>query len=174
MLKLAQNKREVKKALNIGGVLISGKKAISERTPIELFDVLTIVPADKHYRLTFSEYGKYTFSEIDKSKITTKIEKIIGKKVVNGARTQLNFHDGRNTFYDKSASVNDSVVFDIKENKVKKVLEVKSGAKVLVIGGKHIGARGEILKLIPEYKMVQIKSKDISFNVLVDQLIVLE
>lgn len=174
ILKLAQNKREVKKALNKGDILISGKKAINERKSIELFDTITIIPAKKHYRLTLSEHGKYDVEEISEKDSKIKIAKVIGKKLIKGNKAQLNLHDGRNCFSDIKCSVNDSVILDIKKNFISKVLPVKEKASVLVTGGKHVGAKGTIIKLIPEYKMAEIKTENMTFNVLIKQLVILK
>jgi ribosomal protein S4E len=46
---------------------------------------------------------------------------------------------------DVKFSVGDSVVLDTKKNVVSKVLGLKEGAKVEVIGGKHAGEKGELV-----------------------------
>lgn len=174
MLRLAQNRKEVKMAIHKKDLMISNKLVNDEKKSLELFDVLTIIPAKKNYRLTLNEKGKYTTVEIKDKEATTKVSKIIGKKLLSGKKTQISLMDGRNFLSEEKCKVNDSVVVDLKKNEIKKILELKEKSNVLIFAGKHAGYTGSITKLIPEYKMAEIKTKDKTFKALIKQLVVLE
>jgi small subunit ribosomal protein S4e len=169
---LAQNRREVKKAIHKKDLMVSNKLVADEKKPVELFDTITIIPSKKNYRLSLGENGKYTIEEIAEKDAKSKVSKVIGKKSIAGKKTQINLLDGRNYLSDVKCNVNDSVIIDLEKNTISKVLPVKEKAEVLVIGGKHSGARAKITKLIPERKMVEVDTKENKYNVLIEHLIV--
>ncbi len=186
LLKLARNRKEVKKALHEKKVALNNKPATDEKNPLLLYDVLTILPAKKHFRLELSEKGKFCLKEIPDSESGTKIAKIIDKKILKGNKTQLNLSDGRNFLSDIKCKVNDSVVIDLKNRKIEKCLPLKEKAKAVVFEGKHSGKRGEIIKIDNERKMVELsveshekntaekKGESKKINVLIKQLMVIK
>lgn len=174
VLSLAQNKREVKKAIHKEDLLINGKVVIDEKKSLELFDVLTIIPSKKNYRIILTEKGKYGIEEIKESESKEKISKIVNKKSLKNKKVQINLQDGRNYLFDKKCSVNDSVVIDLVKGEVSKVLPFKEKTNALIIGGKHTGIEGVIQKIIPEHKMVELKTKEETLNVLIKQIMVTE
>ena len=63
MLKLAQNKKEVKQIIHAKNLLLNGLFVKDEKNSISLFDILTIVPSNENYRLSLSEKGKFEFEK---------------------------------------------------------------------------------------------------------------
>jgi small subunit ribosomal protein S4e len=173
LMELAQNRKEVKKAIHKKDLLICGKPASDEKQSLELLDILTIVPAKKHYKIVLSALGKFDVEEISEKEAKQKVSKVIGKKTVAGKKTQYNLLDGRNYLSEVEAKVNDSVIVDFKKNTITKAIPVKKGSKVLVIGGKHAGYQGSIESLAPEHKLVEVKSEDKTFNALIKHILVL-
>ena len=98
----------------------------------------------------------------------------LGKKILKGKKVQLNLYDGRNYLSDLKCKINDTVIINLEKNKIEKCLELKEKANAIVIGGKHSGKQGKIEKLIPEMKMIELKTKEKSFNVLIKQLMIIE
>lgn len=174
LMGIIQNRRELKKAIHKKDLLISSKPIMDDKRSLEVLDVLTIVPSNKHYRLTFSEHGKYAMEEVLEKEAKSKVSKIIDKKILKGNKIQLNLLDGNNYYYDKKCNVNDSVVVDFEKNTISKVLPLKEKSKVLVIAGKHIGANGTISKIMKEDKMAEIDTGKEKFNALIKQIVVLE
>lgn len=170
MLKIAQNRKEVKKALNEKKILINGKNAKDEKQGILLLDVITIVPAKKAYKLILNEKGKFDYEETKEK--NSKISKIIGKKMLKGKKLQINLMDGRNYLSDIKCKINDSVVIDFKENKIIKKIELKEKAKVLIFAGKHAGKKGIVIKI--EGKTAEIETKKEKINVLIKHLMAIE
>lgn len=174
MLKIAQNRKEVKKAIHMKHLMISNKVVNDEKKSLELFDVLTIVPSKKNYRIILSDKGKYDLEEISENDAKVKVAKVVDKKQMKDKKVQFNLWDGRNYISDIDCKVNDSVVIDLEKGKVTKCVPLKEKANALVIGGKHTGQTGVIEKIKPELKMAELKTKDDKFNVLINQLMVVQ
>lgn len=174
VLKLARTRKEVKRAINEKNILVCGKIVKNEKKNMELFDTLTIVSANKSYKLSLSEKRKYQLEEIKNTEKDSKISKIINKKVLKGKKIQLNLLDGRNYFGKIKCLVNDSVIIDLKKNQIEKCLPFKEKSKVIVIGGKHMGKKGIIQKIDNKLKIAEIGENNKKLNVLIKQLMVIE
>ena len=171
---LVQNRRELKKAVHKKDLLVCSRPIIDDSRSVSIFDTITVVPAKKSYRVVLSRFGKYDIEEIDEKDSNVKISKIIGKKTLKGNKTQVNLLDGMNILCDKKCDVNDSVVVDLGKKSISKILPLKEKSDVLVIGGKHIGTKGKIVKMLPEHKMAEVESENATFNALIKQIIILE
>ena len=174
LLKTAQTRKEVKKAIHRKLLLINNRMVKDEKIGITLFDTLSLLPSKTYYRLTLSEKGKYELEEIDEKNSNKKIAKIINKKILKKNKMQLNLNDGLNFISDIKCNTNDSVLINFKDKKVEKVLPLKEKAKVIIFAGKHAGERGQIEKIKKERKMVSVNSKDKKLNVLIKQIMVVE
>ena len=172
MLKVAQNRKEVKKAIHNKHILLNGKAVKDDKAGTALFDVVTIVPSKKNYSVVLGKKGKFELAEVkDAGK---KVVKIINKTTLKGKKTQLNLSDGRNFLFDSPAKVGDSVLIDFVKKGVGKVLEMKAGANALVFAGKHTGKIGKIDKVKEERKMVGLTYEKEKINVLIKQIMVIE
>ncbi|MEK6875298.1 MAG: hypothetical protein AABX30_01305 [Nanoarchaeota archaeon] len=175
MLKITRNRNEAKKSLRLKQIKINGKIVFDDRRPLKLFDILTIIPIQKNYRLSLDEKGKFKLEEVKDKEAERKIVKVINKKTLKNKKIQLNFSDGTNSISHIKCNVGDSVIVYFKDNKIEKCLELKERVDVLVIGGKHIGAHGKIEKLDNKQKMVELNTKeDKKINVLIKQIIIIE
>ncbi len=174
MLKICQNRKEVKSAIHDKNILLNNKPVTDDKNSAVLFDVLTVVPAKKHYQVELEKNGKFRMQEIKESEAGKKISRIIDKKILKGKKTQLNLSDGRNFISDTKCKVQDSVLIDFKKNKIEKVLPLKEKANAFIFSGKHAGKRGVIEKIKAERKMVKINADGKEINVLIKQTIVIE
>jgi len=174
MLKVAQNRKEVKKAIHSKSVLLNNKIIIDEKNNVLLFDTMTIIPSKKYYRMNLSNKGKFQIEEIKENEADKKIAKVINKKILKGKKIQLNLSDGRNFISDIKCPINDSVLINLKEGKIEKCLPLKEKSEVIVFAGKHSGEKGSIEKLDLEKKMAKIKNKAGRINILIKQLMVVE
>ncbi len=172
ILKFTQNRKETKKAINQRFIKLNGKDVREEKNSLVLFDVLTIEPTKKNYRLTLTPRGRFTLEEIDEKHAHEKVSKVIGKKILKGKKTQLNLMDGRNILTDLECKLNDSIVVELKTNKAKKCLSLQKGAKIIVFGGKHTGKRAEVMNINEKEKIVEAKTKEETINVLIKQALV--
>ena len=171
-LKIAQNRKEVKRAIHLKEILVNNKPVVDEKKGLELLDTITIVPAKKSYRLELSGKGKFEINEIKESEANNKIAKIVDKKTIKGKKTQLNLSDGMNFLSEVKCKVNDSVLINFKEKKIEKCLPMNEKAKVIVFAGKHAGKKGTIDKIKEERKMAKLNSDGKEINVLIKQLMV--
>jgi small subunit ribosomal protein S4e len=174
MLKIAENRKEVKKALHNKYILLNDKLVKDEKNTVSLFDKVGIIPQQKYYELNLSELGKFKAEEIPELESHQKISKIINKKVLKGKKTQLNLSDGRNLLNDSNCEVNDSAIINFKDKKIKKFLPLKEKSNVIVIAGKHTGKKGKISKIENEKKMAEFEIDGKKINVLIKQIMVVE
>ena len=79
--------------------------------------------------------------------------------MLNKGVVQINCFDGRNMLCKEKVSTNDSLVFDLKNSKIIKIMPLKAGAEVFIIGGAHKGSKGKIVETGAKTK-VQIKNKN--------------
>lgn len=174
ILKVAQNRKEVKKAINSKNILLNLKPIKDEKHPALLFDVITIVPEKKNYRVELTGSGKFIVNELKDSKVDKKVSKIINKKILRGKKTQLNLSDGNNFLSDIKCKVDDSVLVDLKNRKIEKCLPLKEKVKVIVFEGKHAGKKGVVNRIVNENKMAELDFGENTSNVLIKQLMVVE
>lgn len=174
ILKLAQNRKEVKNAINSKNILLNNKPITDEKHSVSLFDVITIVPSKKDYRVELSENGKFKIQEMKKSEAGKKISKIINKKILRGKKTQLNLNDGRNFISEIKCKVNDSVLINFKERKIEKCLPLKEKSNAFVFDGKHVGKKGTVNKINQEDKIAELSIGKNKIKVLIKQLMVVE
>jgi len=174
VLKVAQNKKEVKRAIHLREILINGKPVTDEKRAVTLFDVITIIPSKKHYIVELSKNRKFDVREIKESEANSKVSKIIGRKILKGKKVQINLNDGNNILSDAKYNINDSVVINLKNKKIEKHLPLKENAKVMIFEGKHAGQRGVINKIDSEHKTVELDIDGKKVSALIKQLIVVE
>jgi|TARA_Y100000034_G_C6873921_1_gene399358 small subunit ribosomal protein S4e len=174
ILKLAQNRKEVKKAIHEKNILLNSKPITDEKNSALLFDIIKVVPSKKNYRIELSENGKFEINEIKESEANKKTSKIVNKKILKGKKEQLNLIDGRNFISKIKCNINDSVLIDLTKKDIGKCIPLKEKSNAIVFEGKHSGKKGKVNKINPERKMVELDIKDKKINVLIKQLMVVE
>ena len=152
-LKLVQTARETRIILQKKFVKINNKIIHDQKYPLGLFDIIEI-ENQKPKRLMLDDNNKFIL--VDTKHSNVKPSKVIGKKILNNKKIQINFSDGRNLILDKDAyNVNDTVLFDLKTNKPLKTLKFEKNAKVYLTGGKHKGLNGTL----EETKIISSRTK---------------
>jgi small subunit ribosomal protein S4e len=163
VMKIAGTRKEVKSMLHSKEVSVDGKIITEEKFPVGIFDIMCIKKLNKNFMITLNENGKIGLDEISDKETGQKICKVIGKKVLKKGISQINCIDGRNFISKEKLSTNDSVIIDLKESKISKVLPLKAGAEILITGGEHIGEKGKIIEKNEKIK-VQIKGKNFEIH----------
>ncbi|MBU1045476.1 MAG: hypothetical protein KJ915_13905 [Candidatus Omnitrophica bacterium] len=146
VLDIAKTRKEVR-IMTLGGMVkINNKVRHDENFPVNVLDVVSLSAEGKDvfYRLEIVN-KKFNLVEIDAKDADSKVVKIVGKKILSGGLVQMNLRDGQNFLSKEKFSVGDSVLLDTKKDKIMKVLSLKVGAKVEIIGGKHAGDKGELV-----------------------------
>lgn len=149
LLGIAESMKAVRRLLNSGLVLVDGRVVKDSRMPVGLFDLVTVVPEEKTYRVVFSKRGKIAVLEEDKHK-NEKICKVVGKKAVSKGMIQLTTNDGR-SFREKGgkAGVGDSLLVQVPEQKVLQAVKLEPGKSALVVDGTHIGELARVKEITP-------------------------
>lgn len=180
MLKFADNRREVKKALNSKQVLLNKKVVFNDKENALLFDVVTLIPKkesnmpEKNYRVFINRNKKFDLEEISGGQSGHKTAKVVDKKTLKGGKTQINLSDGRNFISDMKCNANDSVLLNLKDKKIEKCIPLKTDSKAVVFAGKHAGETGTITEIDRDKNRVKLDSDGKQINILIKQLMVLE
>ena len=106
------------------------------------------------------ENRKISIEEINEKDAGMKICKIIGQTSLKKGIMQINCSDGRNFILKEKVNVNDSVAVDLKTGKIAKIIPMKSGTNVWIIGGAHAGEKGKISEIKAGKISVYIKNKN--------------
>jgi len=170
ILNVVKTRKEAKKLLNAGGIKVNGKQVREESFPLLIFDNLEL--KSKNFKLVFKN-KKFGVSEVNEKEANQKIAKITGKKSLKQGKVQINLSDGRNYIIKDKAKVGDSVLIDLKENKVIEVLPFKSGCKIMFMAGKHTGEEG-VVEEIGKGKIITLKVEKEKINTKLENLMVIK
>jgi len=171
MIKLASRRKEVEKILNDGKVKINGKIVREGKLPLLLFDNLNL--EKKSFKLVIKN-KKFAFKEVASTEAEKKIAKVTGKKLLRGRKIQINLSDGRNYITKEKIKTGDSVIINLKENKISEILPFKKGCKIMFISGKHIGEEGSVEEIDEKKKIITLKIEEGKINGKQDSLIVIK
>ncbi|MBR9705518.1 hypothetical protein GOV14_00635 [Candidatus Pacearchaeota archaeon] len=172
ILGLVKNKKELQRILNEKQIQINHKEIRNTNYPVGLFDVINIKKIKKNYRATLSHGKKMIFEEIKDKESETKIFKVLNKTLIPGKKIQVNLNSGKNLLTKEKVKTGDSVLLNLKDSKILKVIQIKKGAKVFVFEGKHAGISGkvddilerggkQIVKITADHKKVNVWIKNI-------------
>jgi len=176
ILKIVNNKKELKKSINEKQILINHKVIRETNYPISLFDKISLPLVKKNYRASLSNNKKIVFEEISDKDAETKTFKVVSRKTLSGKKSQLNLMYGRNLISEEKINIGDSVLFNFKTKKIVKVFPMEKGQNVLVIRGKHAGNRGKIDDIMFRggKKLAKIDSGKEKINVWIKNIIAVE
>ena len=163
MLKLGRTRKEIKKILNEGNVAVNGKMRKDEKFSLLVFDTLAIKKINKNYRIILSR-RKFHAEEIKEKDASKRICRINGKKIIGKNKIQLNLDNGENILYNEKTRVGDSVVVDLNEKKIIKILPVQKNAKVFISVGKHKGEEGIIREIKERITIIDIDKKNVEIQ----------
>lgn len=175
ILKVVKNKKELKKLLTEKAVMINEKIVRDTNYPLVLFDSLSFPHAKKSYRVILTG-KKIGMEEITEKAASVKICKIVGKKILNGNKIQLNLSNGRNILSSEKAEIGDFLLLDLKNNKIQKVIQLQKGTKIIVICGKNKGIQGKIKEIImkDKKKIAEISTEKRTEKIEIKNIFVLE
>jgi small subunit ribosomal protein S4e len=176
MLKLVRNTKELKKLIQEKQIQINHKIIHETNYPISIFDVLSLPATKKNYKAILSENKKLILEEVSEKDSNVKIFKVLNKKILSGKKTQLNLMHGKNIISKDKVNTGDSISFDLKDNKVLKIIPMEKGREAFVLKGKHAGMSGKINEIVERggKKIAKIATKDDKLNVWVENIIVME
>jgi small subunit ribosomal protein S4e len=149
VLRLVKTKKELKRLVNENKIMINGKIVKDVNYPLVVFDSLSFPHIKKYYRAILKR-KKIGIEEIDEKKASNRAYKVVDKKQLKDKKIQLNLNNGKNIICDKKISTGDFVVLENNTNKIIENLSLGKGSEVIVMRGKHIGARGKIKDISEE------------------------
>jgi small subunit ribosomal protein S4e len=116
------------------------------------------------------------FTEISDKDAETKTYKVVGKKILSGKKVQINLMQGKNIISDEKVNVGDSVVLNLKDNKIVKVIPLEKNRTAFALKGKHAGSSGKIIEIMDRggKKVAKILADDKKINVWTKNIIVVE
>jgi len=175
ILGIAKTRKEAKRIVFQGDVKINNKLRKDEVFPVQVFDVISLEKTKKNYRLEIVN-KKFQLKEISDKEAGKKIVKISGKKILGKGKVQINLEDGGNFLIKEEFSVGGSAVLNTNENKIEKILELKEGANIEVISGKHAGEKGKVkaIEQLEKTRRYLIKLKDKEVELPLKTLLVIE
>jgi len=152
MLGFAETRKEAKKIISQGKILVDGRVRRDDRYPVGLMDVVSIPELKMNYRILPFEKG-LTLHPIDEKEASFKLCRIENKTTVKGGHIQLNLHDGRNILIrvedpenpveDKYQTL-DTLMISIPDQEIIEHLPLKEGVSAIITDGKNIGKHGLI------------------------------
>ena len=155
ILGLARTRKEAKKIISQGKILVDGEVRRDERFPAGLMDVISIPELKKHYRVLPSEKG-LLLHPIDEDESKFKICRIENKKTLTNGHVQLDLHDGRNTLIrvgDPRSSVEDvfqtldTLKLSVPDQEILEHLRLGKEMLASFVDGNNIGKYGTITSI---------------------------
>jgi small subunit ribosomal protein S4e len=156
VLKVGSTRKEIRFMLLNKEISVNGKVRINKKFPVKVFDVLTLKNIGKSYRLEIAG-KKLKFTEVGGKEANKKIVKIVGKVLLSKNSFQMNLEDGTNFIVKDTFNTGSSAILNLKENKIEKILELKEGAKVFIVSGRHSGKEGKVKEVFADEKEYLIK-----------------
>ncbi|MCD6373756.1 MAG: 30S ribosomal protein S4e [Thermococcus sp.] len=147
----AKTAREARKILNEGKVLVDGRVRKDYKFPVGIMDVVSIPETGEHYRVLPNRIGKLILHPISEEEAKIKPLRVSNKRMVKGAKVQLNLHDGSNHLVtmdekDKYRTAY-TVLMKVPEREIVEVIPFEVGAYVFVTQGKNVARRGRIVEV---------------------------
>lgn len=159
--------REAKAAIYGGGVMVDGVKRRSLHHGIGLMDIVELQNMPDAYRLVPSNgtlLKPIVAAEQERDK---KLCRVNSKTTTRGQRTQLGLHDGRSLITDAEASVGDTLLLQVPEQKILDVVPLTAGCRAMVIRGTNAGQTGIIQEVregtfvLPKMAVMTLEDKTI-------------
>lgn len=139
-LHLCDTRREAKRILSQGDILIDGVIRKDIQFPLGFMDVISIPSLKKQYRIVFDRRGRLSLVTISASDAEWKLLRIENKNTLKGSKIQLNLHDGTNIIAKENTyKVGDVLKIMLKDHSISDVYPRSKGTISFIIGGSHIG-----------------------------------
>lgn len=148
-LKYALNYREVMMIIKNkdGNIKVDNKVRKDPHFPVGFNDVLTIDKSKDFYRVLYDMKGRFILHKVGVDEAKFKLCKVIRRGTGDNAIPYVLTHDGRTIrFPHPDIKANDSIKFNLEENKIDGFLKFESGNTVMAIGGNNVGRYGVVVK----------------------------
>lgn len=148
LLKIATSGKELWYILSNEMVLVNGKVATVRKAPVGLFDVVSLVKTNEHYRVLFNTKKKFTVKKITADEAKFRLTKVMKKDVDSEKVPYVRTLDGFNFPYvSLDISVNDTVKVDLGTNKIVESIKFEVDKIGFVFNGRNKGRIGVITRM---------------------------
>ncbi|HZX12316.1 MAG TPA: 30S ribosomal protein S4e [Candidatus Nanoarchaeia archaeon] len=147
LLNHATTTKEVKYLLTNNWILVDNKVRKDYKHAVGLMDIIHITKTGEHYRILHDTQARLSPFPIKEQEATLKLLKIINKTKLKKGSIQLNLNDGRNILAN-TGRVGDTILFDLKQQKILEVIPLEKGTTVYLTAGKHLGELATIQDII--------------------------
>lgn len=148
-LKYALNYREVMFIVKdkAGNIKIDNKTRRDPHYPIGFNDVVSIEKTGDFFRLLYDMKGRFVLHKIAANEAKYKLCKVIRRGIGANSIPYILTNDGRTIrFPHPDIKANDTIKFNLEENKIEGCLKFETGNMVMATGGNNIGRYGAVLK----------------------------
>jgi len=163
-LKYALSNKEVNYVTKQRFIKVDGRIRTDPKFPAGFMDVISIEKTGDRYRLLYNTKGKFILHKIKGNEVGIKVCRIKRRGYAPNRTPYVSTHDGRTLrFPDPNIGVGDSVLVDVKTNKVLEWAKLKPGALVAVTGGSNTGRIGVLVDVERHpgsFDIVHIKDSD--------------
>ena len=145
-LKYALTGREVLSITQQRIIKVDNKVRTDSTFPTGFMDVVSIEKSGEHFRILYDVKGRFVVHRITAEEAQYKLLKV--KRVQLGAKgvPLIVTHDGRTLRYpDPLVRANDTVKFDLINNKMVDFIKFDTGAQVMITGGRNVGRAGQMI-----------------------------
>ncbi len=155
VLKLGKTRKEIKKTVSDGKVLVDKKKVFSDSFAVGLADLIEIPDAGMSYRLIPSQKG-LMLQPVREQESNFKLCRIEDKKVLRNGNVQLNLHDGSNLLVKVTDAKNpqedvyetlDTLRISLPDKHILEHIKMKQKDFAVITSGKNAGKYGRISEL---------------------------
>jgi small subunit ribosomal protein S4e len=155
ILGLAKTRKEAKKIISQGKILVDGKIRRDERFPTGLMDVISIPEIKKNFRVLPSKKGLF-LHPTSKDEAKFKMCRIENKKILKKGHVEVNLHDGRNILLHVENPQNpsedvyrslDGLKLSVPDQELIEHLRLGEGMLASFVDGKNIGKCGTITSI---------------------------
>jgi small subunit ribosomal protein S4e len=144
-LKYALTGKEVLSIVMSRLIKVDGKVRTDPTYPAGFMDVITIEKSNEHFRLLYDVKGRFVIHRITPEEASYKLLKVRRAALGSKGVPHIVTHDGRTIRYpDPSVAVNDTVKFDLEQNKIIGHVKFDTGNIVMITGGRNMGRAGVI------------------------------
>ncbi|GJJ10920.1 40S ribosomal protein S4 [Clathrus columnatus] len=144
-LKYALTGREVTLITAQRLVKVDNKVRTDNTYPTGFQDVVSLEKSGEHFRILYDVKGRFAIHRITPEEATYKLLKVKRVGLGAGGVPHIVTHDGRTIRYpDPSVRVNDTVRFDLEQNKISDFVKFDTGNICMITGGRNMGRVGLI------------------------------
>ena len=146
----AKTSKEARMLIHQGKVLVDGIPRKDPRYSVGLMDVVEIQDSGESFRVLPEHGGRVILHNIPQREVEFKLCRIVGKTTMNGGKTQLNLHDGRNLILENGSSaysVHDILKIHLPDQEIIEKIEFKAGVRTIITGGRSQGQYGILMGL---------------------------